>query len=95
MNRSSRFKENCAAAGYTPAQILPHDSYLINLGHPEPEGLEKSRMAFIDEMTALRAAGIEISELSSGQPPEKNFRSGLPGIGLPNPSTWPWNGQRA
>ena len=30
----SRFKENCAKYGYTPAQILPHDGYLINLGQP-------------------------------------------------------------
>ena len=40
------FKANCAEHGYTPAQILPHDSYLINLGSPDPEGLAKSRAAF-------------------------------------------------
>ena len=44
------FRDACAELGYTPAQILPHDSYLINLGHPEREGLEKSREAFFDEM---------------------------------------------
>ncbi len=26
------FKANCDACGYGPAQVLPHDSYLINLG---------------------------------------------------------------
>ena len=46
----ARFKENCQQCGYTPDQILPHDSYLINLGHPETAGLEKSRTAFMDEM---------------------------------------------
>ena len=40
----------CEKAGFLPEQILPHDSYLINLGHPEAEALEKSRNAFIDEM---------------------------------------------
>ena len=30
------FGENCRAGGYAPRSILPHDSYLINLGHPEP-----------------------------------------------------------
>ena len=35
------FKANCEKFNYTSAQILPHDSYLINLGHPETEGLEK------------------------------------------------------
>ncbi|MBQ5635591.1 MAG: deoxyribonuclease IV, partial [Alistipes sp.] len=29
-----RFRAACAECGYTAAQILPHDSYLINLGHP-------------------------------------------------------------
>ena len=41
----SLFKERCAEFDYKPAQILPHDSYLINLGHPEAEGLQKSRDA--------------------------------------------------
>jgi deoxyribonuclease-4 len=54
-----RFKANCAAGGYTPDRILPHDSYLINLGHPEPEGLEKSRAAFIDEMQRCQQLGLD------------------------------------
>lgn len=45
-----KFKENCQKFGYKPFQILPHDSYLINLGHPEREALVKSREAFLDEM---------------------------------------------
>ncbi|MCP4691043.1 MAG: deoxyribonuclease IV, partial [Desulfobacterales bacterium] len=44
------FGRNCRAAGFEPEHILPHDSYLINLGHPEKAGLEKSREAFLDEM---------------------------------------------
>ncbi len=52
------FKKNCAEAGYGPETILPHDSYLINLGHPEAEGLEKSRDAFIDEMTRCQQLGL-------------------------------------
>ncbi len=45
------FRENCDKHGYKPFQILPHDSYLINLGHPEADGLAKSREAFIDEIS--------------------------------------------
>ena len=45
------FKAACEKYGYGPGQILPHDSFLINLGHPEAEALEKSRKAFIDELT--------------------------------------------
>jgi deoxyribonuclease-4 len=53
------FKENCLKFGYTAAQILPHDSYLINLGHPEAEPLAKSREAFIDEMQRCEQLGLD------------------------------------
>ena len=53
------FKERCAQYGYSPAQILPHDSYLINLGHPEQEPLEKSRHAFVDEMQRCMQLGLD------------------------------------
>lgn len=52
------FKENCAGE-FKPAQILPHDSYLINLGHPEAEGLQKSRDAFLDEMKRCEQLGLD------------------------------------
>lgn len=52
------FKEACGHHGYTPDQILPHDGYLINLGHPEEEGIEKSRTAFIDEMARCQQLGL-------------------------------------
>lgn len=52
------FKDRCATYGYLPHQILPHDSYLINLGHPEKEGLEKSRAAFLDEMQRCELLGL-------------------------------------
>lgn len=53
------FKERCLEYGYTPDTILPHDSYLINLCHPEQEGLEKSRAAFLDEMQRCEQLGID------------------------------------
>ena len=34
---AEKFKENCEKYGYTPDKILPHDSYLINLGAPEAD----------------------------------------------------------
>jgi deoxyribonuclease-4 len=52
------FRRNCEACGYGPAQILPHDSYLINLGHPQPEALEKSREAFLDELRRCGQLGL-------------------------------------
>ena len=53
------FRRACDECGYTAAQILPHDSYLINLGHPDAEGLEKSREAFIDEMKRCELLGLD------------------------------------
>ncbi len=53
------FRENCGKYGYKPFQILPHDSYLINLGHPEKAALEKSRNAFLDEMQRCEQLGLD------------------------------------
>lgn len=61
-----RFKKNCAAAGYTADHILPHDSYLINLGHPDDKGLAKSRAAFIDEMQRCEQLGLKYLNFHPG-----------------------------
>jgi len=53
-----KFKQNCQKHNFKPEQILPHDSYLINLGHPEVEKLEKSRNAFIDELQRCQQLGL-------------------------------------
>ena len=53
------FGGNCRTDHYQPAQILPHDSYLINLGHPDEEGLRKSRAAFLDEMRRCEQLGLD------------------------------------
>ncbi|MDR0422638.1 MAG: deoxyribonuclease IV [Proteiniphilum sp.] len=53
------FRTRCRQLGYPPGSILPHDSYLINLGHPEKEGLKKSREAFCDEMKRCEQLGID------------------------------------
>ena len=53
------FHKNLEASGILPKHVLPHDSYLINLGHPEVEKLEKSRDAFIDELERCRILGLD------------------------------------
>lgn len=53
------FRAECERLGYTAAQILPHDSYLINLGHPEEEPLEKSRASFLHEMQRCEQLGLD------------------------------------
>jgi deoxyribonuclease-4 len=61
-----KFKSACAQYGYGPGQILPHDSYLINLGHPVTEALEKSREAFLDEMQRCEQLGLTLLNFHPG-----------------------------
>lgn len=60
------FKDNCANLGYTPEQILPHDSYLINLGAPDAEKLRMSREAFLDEMQRCEQLGLSMLNFHPG-----------------------------
>lgn len=60
------FKKNCADLGFPLEMILPHDSYLINLGHPEADGLEKSREAFNDEMLRCEQLGLKLLNFHPG-----------------------------
>ena len=60
------FKANCEKAGITPDFILPHDSYLINLGQPEEEALQKSRNAFFDEMKRCEQLGLNMLNFHPG-----------------------------
>lgn len=60
------FKSACEKYHYGPGQILPHDSYLINLGHPVEDALEKSREAFIDEMVRCQQLGLTLLNFHPG-----------------------------
>lgn len=60
------FRAACTRYGYQSQQILPHDSYLINLGHPVTEALEKSRGAFIDEMQRCADLGLTLLNFHPG-----------------------------
>lgn len=60
------FKANCEKWELDSRYILPHDSYLINLGHPETEGLEKSRAAFLDEVQRCEQLGLSLLNFHPG-----------------------------
>jgi deoxyribonuclease-4 len=62
----ARFRENLERVAIDARYVLPHDSYLINLGHPEPEALEKSRDAFLDEMRRCEQLGLELLNFHPG-----------------------------
>lgn len=60
------FRRVVAEMGFDPGKIIPHDSYLINLGHPEKEGLKKSRAAFLDELQRCEHLGITLLNFHPG-----------------------------
>ncbi|EER46775.1 endonuclease IV [Actinobacillus minor NM305] len=61
-----KFKRFCQVHHFQPEHILPHDSYLINLGSPDKEGLEKSRVAFIDELERADQLGLKLLNFHPG-----------------------------
>ncbi len=62
----SKFKENLKAVGIKPEHVLPHDSYLINLGSPDPEKRRKSLEAFIDEVERCYQLGLKYLNFHPG-----------------------------
>ncbi|SDJ11794.1 deoxyribonuclease IV [Billgrantia gudaonensis] len=60
------FRTACREHGFGPERILPHDSYLINLGHPDAAGLAKSRDAFLDEMQRCEQLGLTLLNFHPG-----------------------------
>ena len=61
-----QFKQRCAEGGFDARYILPHDSYLINLGNPDEEAQQKSRAAFIDEMKRCEQLGLKLLNFHPG-----------------------------
>ncbi len=61
-----KFKKNMEELGYKPEQVLPHDGYLINLGHPEEEKRLKSLAAFIDELERVEQLGLRYLNFHPG-----------------------------
>ncbi len=53
------FDEHCEKAGIEKKHILPHDSYLINLGHPDDAQRQKSLDAFLDEVERCELLGLD------------------------------------
>lgn len=60
------FKEHCKRLGFAPEHVLPHDSYLINLAHPQEAGLAKSRAAFLDEFQRCEQLGLTLLNFHPG-----------------------------
>lgn len=61
-----KFKKYCEDGDFKPEQILPHDNFLINLGSPDVEKLEKSRNSFLDEMKRCEQLGLTMLNFHPG-----------------------------
>lgn len=61
-----QFKAQVLKSGIEAKYILPHDSYLINLGSPDADGLEKSRNSFIEEMQRCEQLGLTMLNFHPG-----------------------------
>ena len=63
---ANAFRDNCLRLGFTPEVILPHDSFLINLGAPDKDKLALSREAFLDEMRRCEQLGLTMLNFHPG-----------------------------
>lgn len=60
------FRTLLSERGFEARYVLPHDSYLINLGSPDEDTLAKSRVAFLDEMRRAQQLGLTMLNFHPG-----------------------------
>lgn len=65
---AAAFRDALREHGFAPEHVLPHDSYLINLGSSDPEVVAKSRTAFLDEMSRCQMLGLPYLNFHPGAP---------------------------
>ncbi|KAF9818968.1 hypothetical protein IEO21_02382 [Rhodonia placenta] len=62
----SSFKSRMKAFGYSPSHILPHGSYLVNLGNPDSDKREKSYQCFLDDLKRCEELGLRLYNFHPG-----------------------------
>lgn len=60
------FRDTCQELGYPSHLILPHASYLMNCGSPDPDLLSKSRSLFLDGIKRCDKLGIDLYNFHPG-----------------------------
>ena len=60
------FAKNLTESGIDPLQVLPHDSYLINLGNPDPQKRKKSFDSFVHELERVEQLGLSLLNFHPG-----------------------------
>ena len=61
-----QFKQKLEESGISALQVLPHDSYLINLGNPDPEKRKKSLDSFVHELERVEMLGLSLLNFHPG-----------------------------
>ncbi len=74
------FALNMSELGFSYSSVLPHDGYLINLAHPDPDKLDKSRDAFVDEMRRCEALSLKFLNFHPGSALDGNVATALPRV---------------
>lgn len=62
----AEFNKAMDAGGYKPEHVLPHGSYLVNLGNPDPVKRDKSRNSLIGELNRCRILGLDRLNIHPG-----------------------------
>ncbi|KAG2337235.1 AP endonuclease [Suillus weaverae] len=60
------FKRRMQEFGYSPKHVLPHGSYLVNLGNPDEEKRQKSFNCFLDDLQRCEQLGLELYNFHPG-----------------------------
>lgn len=63
---AAEFRDNCQRLGFQPSVILPHDSFLINLGSPDKAKHRQSMDAFLDELHRCQQLGLTMLNFHPG-----------------------------
>lgn len=61
-----KFDKNVEKSGIRKEHILPHNGYLINIGHPDLEKRQKSIYAFKDEIDRVFSLGLKMINFHPG-----------------------------
>ncbi|XP_046382208.2 probable endonuclease 4 isoform X1 [Haliotis rufescens] len=62
----AKFKDACKEYRFSPDKIIPHGSYLLNCGSPNPDTLRKSRDALVDELMRCEKLGLTLYNFHPG-----------------------------
>ncbi|KAM9324512.1 putative endonuclease 4 [Gastrophryne carolinensis] len=63
---AERFKKTCNELCFEPCFIVPHSPYLMNLGSPKPDVLQKSRDMLVDELSRCSQLGLTLYNIHPG-----------------------------